>query len=477
MSAFDSFILIAGMRTGSNFLESNLASANGVTSFGEAFNPNFIGQPKTQDLFGFTLADREKNPFALLDKIKATDGIGGFRFFDGHDPRILQACITDPRCAKIILTRDPLESFVSLKTAQLTDKWRMTADKAVDPPAIEISTDEFTTYCQMRAQFLGQVDQALLLAGQSALRLDYGDLQDLAAINGVLRFLGVPEPLPRLNKTFKKQSVAPLQARISNYAEVAAHPIANVPSARMDLPLEPTRGPAPRSYVASDRLSLLFMPLHGPADREVTTWLAKLDQQTLRHGMTMPEVKNWRGTHRGHRSFCVLWHPLQRAHQVFCEVFQRGAADDFATIRQRLTKLYDVEFVDLPDDPKALDPTTFAAHRAGFLGFLRFLHRNLRGQTSFRIDPHWASQLVLLQGVCKLAPPDMILREDELPTALTALAQRCDASATPFTPAQRPCDWLLAQIYDPEIEHAARSAYAIDYQTFGFESWPPDQAA
>ena len=46
MSAdFDSFIVFAEMRTGSNFLEANLNAIEGVTCHGGAFNPHFIGYP------------------------------------------------------------------------------------------------------------------------------------------------------------------------------------------------------------------------------------------------------------------------------------------------------------------------------------------------------------------------------------------------------------------------------------------------
>ena len=39
MGGFDSFVMFAEMRTGSNFLESNLNALDGVTCLGELFNP------------------------------------------------------------------------------------------------------------------------------------------------------------------------------------------------------------------------------------------------------------------------------------------------------------------------------------------------------------------------------------------------------------------------------------------------------
>ncbi|MDX1782140.1 MAG: nodulation protein NodH, partial [Thalassovita sp.] len=42
---FDYFVVFAEMRTGSNFLETNLNAFPGLTCYGEAFNPHFIGYP------------------------------------------------------------------------------------------------------------------------------------------------------------------------------------------------------------------------------------------------------------------------------------------------------------------------------------------------------------------------------------------------------------------------------------------------
>ncbi|MEL7131520.1 MAG: nodulation protein NodH, partial [Pseudomonadota bacterium] len=46
MAKFDYFVVFAEMRTGSNFLEANLNALDGLSCYGEAFNPGFIGYPK-----------------------------------------------------------------------------------------------------------------------------------------------------------------------------------------------------------------------------------------------------------------------------------------------------------------------------------------------------------------------------------------------------------------------------------------------
>ena len=86
---FDCFVVFAEMRTGSNFLETNLNAFDGITCHGEAFNPHFIGYPNVTEILGVTQATRDADPEGFLKVIrKQTDGLGGFRYFHDHDPRV-----------------------------------------------------------------------------------------------------------------------------------------------------------------------------------------------------------------------------------------------------------------------------------------------------------------------------------------------------------------------------------------------------
>ena len=51
---FSSFVVLAEMRTGSNFLEANLNALEGVFCRGEAFNPAFIGYPNSEEILGIS---------------------------------------------------------------------------------------------------------------------------------------------------------------------------------------------------------------------------------------------------------------------------------------------------------------------------------------------------------------------------------------------------------------------------------------
>ncbi|MEM7671208.1 MAG: nodulation protein NodH, partial [Pseudomonadota bacterium] len=119
------FVIIGTMRSGSNFLEKQIAASDDVVTYGEAFNPAFTGGPKRPDLAGWTVSDRDADPLgflaALLDD--AAPATMGFRLFNGHSDRLLAHVVDDPDCGVIVLRRDAAESFVSLRIAEATGQW------------------------------------------------------------------------------------------------------------------------------------------------------------------------------------------------------------------------------------------------------------------------------------------------------------------------------------------------------------------
>lgn len=88
MAEFDYFVVFAEMRTGSNFLETNLNAFDGVSCHGEAFNPFFIGYPNRDNILGVTQQARDAKPELLLREIRNTPDLSGFRYFHDHDPRV-----------------------------------------------------------------------------------------------------------------------------------------------------------------------------------------------------------------------------------------------------------------------------------------------------------------------------------------------------------------------------------------------------
>lgn len=84
---FDYFVILAEMRTGSNYLEVNLKNSPGLNCYGEAFNPNIMGEDRQTEMLGMSLQEREADPLALISRMKEkSDGLPGFRFFHDHEP-------------------------------------------------------------------------------------------------------------------------------------------------------------------------------------------------------------------------------------------------------------------------------------------------------------------------------------------------------------------------------------------------------
>ena len=179
------------MRTGSNLLESKLNMFVDLQSVGEAFNPNFIGTPKTRKVMEVSLLDRAQNPIPLLEKIKQpSQTIHGFRYFHDHDPRVLLPCLLDLRCAKIILTRNPVESYISWKIARQTGQWKLqNINRRKENQKIAFDAKEFSEYLTEIQNFNLYLNARLQTTGQTAFQLNYEDLQNQDVINGTAQFL------------------------------------------------------------------------------------------------------------------------------------------------------------------------------------------------------------------------------------------------------------------------------------------------
>lgn len=472
---FDYFVVFAEMRTGSNFLEANLNEFDGLTCHGEAFNPSFIGYPNSDNILGVTLEQRDDDPGHLIGVIRdQTKGIGGFRFFHDHHPGALDLILNDPRCAKIILTRNPVESYTSWKIARATGQWKLTnVGKRKDSRAW-FDAEEFEEHLSSLQDFQVRLLNALQTTGQTAFYIAYEDLQDIAVMNGLAAWLGVDDRLEGLNKKLKRQNPEPLSDKVANFPEMEAA------LARLDRfnltrtpNFEPRRGPQVPSYVAAPDSALLCLPIRSGPEEVVLDWLATLDRagkDALLTRFSQNSLRKWMQAHPAHRSFAVIRHPLLRAHAAFCaKILSRGPGS-FAKIRQTLQRVHKL---DLPDDPS--DPRyDIDAHRAAFSAFLKFIKANLNGQTAIRVDAHWASQAQCLHDMSGFTLPDMIVREDEMAVYLPALAMQVGHDAPPDTQSAAPdTPFTLAEIYDAQLEAMARDAYHRDYLIFGFGDWTP----
>ena len=460
MSRFHSFVVFAEMRTGSNLLEANLNSLTGVFSHGEVFNRYILGKKDRTELFGITMEERDRDPRSLLAKLREnTDGLPGFRFFHDHDLRILDDVLPDPACAKIILTRNPLESYISWKIAQATDQWKLTNPKRLKTAKVRFDVPEFLKHLQDIQAFQLLILNALQTTGQTAFYLDYEDLGSVEVMNGLAAFLGVESRLKALDDTLKKQNPGPLEDKLEN-PEALAEAIAAVDVFNLGRTpsFEPRRAAGVPTALASDA-GLLFFPIRSGPEAAIRDWLTGLGEVT--EGFEQKSLRQWKRKHPGHRSFTILRHPLLRAHVAFRRKIVMGEAQD---LRRILINGFLAE-LQPPGEPFA----TSDAERAAFLIFLNYCRLAVGGQTGARVDPSLASQTALVQGFASFQPLDYLLREDRLGEGLAMLATEMGIN-DPSIPRSVE-EAALMSIWDPTLEVAAAEAYARDYMGFGFSRW------
>ncbi len=463
---FSSFVILAEMRTGSNFLESNLNAIPGLTCHGEAFNPYFIGGEGKTELLGVTLSERNSDPAQLLKAMRdKTPGMSGFRYFHNHDPRVFDLVVDDPGVAKIILTRNQLESYISWKIAKESDQWWLANTKHLKSVQPTFDLTEFSARLDELQAYQKTLLNRLQISGQAAYYIDYEDVLDLKVLNGLAAFLGVEGQLSELVFQFKKQNPEPLIEKVANPDQMAAglrqldwFNLTHTPN------FEPRRAAAVGSYVASDTVGLLFQPIKSGPEQRLRKWLqsyggviTSFDRQSLR---------KWREAHPRQRSFTVLRHPLARAHAAWCDFLDKEWMPELRPYLKRVHKF------DLP--PKTQKGfATVAEHRAGFLVFLELIKHIHAGRTELRMPPQLATQLATVTGFSYLQGPDLLLREDRLEVGLEFLCAEVGLEMKPLPAASELYPFELAKIYGADLEKAARDAYGRDYAGYGFGDWAP----
>jgi hypothetical protein len=475
---YDYFVIFAEMRTGSNFLESNLDQFPGLQTYGEAFNPWFMVNPKLAELFGVTVDARNADPLLLIERMKEnTEGIPGFRFFHDHDTRVFEAVIDDPRCAKVVLTRNFVDAYVSRKIAWETDQWQLNDVHDVIKKRARFVPEEFAKLYFRITEFQQKVLKRLQASGQAAYYIDYEDIRDLAVVNGLARYLGETTEITGFADTFKKQNPEALEDKVVNYPvlertikEFNEYDFSGIPN------FEPRRSAVVPSYVTAAEAPLMFLPIQGAPVDEIRTWLAAVDgvgEDELVTGLSQKDLRKWKREHPGHSSFTVLRHPAARAHAAFCRHFLNDGPDAYHELRRALRAHYGVP---LPEGPEPGADWDIEAHRAAFIAFLKFIKLNHDGQTTIRADGSWASQGAVIQGFAHVLTPDHVLRESRLAEGLAFVALEVGIDPPPLPEMRADTPFTLDDIYDGEVETAVRAAYQRDYMLFGFKRWDKERA-
>lgn len=467
---FDYFVVLAGMRTGSNLLEEQLAAMPGIESHGELFNPHFFGKPEVTSKWGLSMKARGDDPVRVIGQMRrASEGLPGFRLFHDHDARAIDHVLSDRRAAKIVLTRRPIDSYVSLKIARKTGQWWLGDMTSAREARVPFVAEEYAEFLNELAAFQNRIDRALQMTGQTAFHISYEDLSDNDVLAGLGMFLGSDGPPDPEKIRAKVQNPTPVEARLTNpsVAEEALNRLTMPDIGRM-ASYEPDRGPGLRFFRVGRKAPLIYMPIRGAWLDPVPEWLKSVDPDgEVETGMTQKDLRRWKRQHPGHRSFTVLRHPLPRAYDAFCRFVLPREIEAYADLRDVLVSHYGVPL------PEAYPDESYDAerHRAAFLEFLKFLQGNLGGQTSVRVDNTWASQNAMLHAIGQFVVPDRVVREETLAEVLPELAREVGLDPAPVGEVGSEAPFPLEDVYDDDIEKACEAAYRRDYVMFGFGPW------
>lgn len=467
---FKYFAIFGAMRTGSNLLERNLDQFDQITCHGELFNPSFIGKAGQEEYLGLDLTEREDNPQKLIKKMinQSGDALPGFRIFQGHDPRVFRACLGDPKCAKIVLRRRPLDSFVSLQIALKTDQWILGNAPKRRTATITYDGLEYRDYLARLAEYEAELRHGLQEAGQTAFELRYEDLKSPGAMNGVAKYLGISGRINSFEEKIKRQNPEPLSEKVANFEEMMAdlgH--MGVETIQSSTAPETTRGSGVRDIVVCNKSPVLFAPVAGVDAGPALDAMGQFDGSvtgSLRTGMNQKELGNWLESASGLISFSVVDHPLERAYRGFMRHIFPPEGATFPKIRRRLKRQFELR---LPDE---LTGWSVEDHASAFEAFMVFLKSNLAGQTSIRIDPSWEAQHKLLAGISSVQPIGRIIRGQDFSNEVKEIAKALGKERPTLSDTELE-GFLLSDIYARRLENLARAAYAKDYRMFGFSDW------
>jgi hypothetical protein len=130
---------------------------------------------------------------------------------------------------KVVLRRNPIESYASLLRAQRTGIWMLRADKAAGAPRerldAPVTFDEasYAEHMRMCTWFDRQVEQATDAAGNLSTSVDYREIVDRSALPRLLSFIGSSADAASLTSDREKQFSREFSEGFTNWEALARH--------------------------------------------------------------------------------------------------------------------------------------------------------------------------------------------------------------------------------------------------------------
>ena len=129
---------------------------------------------------------------------------------------MLDLVLSDARCRRFVLRRDPLESYVSLKLARTTRQWVVRRREDRVSAKVHFDVSEFETYLESVERFHDKIDRRMRDAGTTAWELDYAELTSPAVIYDVARKIGAKSFPSQLRQRTVRQNPGPIETNLEN---------------------------------------------------------------------------------------------------------------------------------------------------------------------------------------------------------------------------------------------------------------------
>lgn len=483
------FAIHGTMRTGSNLLERSLAALGDTACYGEAFNPGFVGGPRKNDLLGWKVADRDADPLGFLAALRREAGgrIPGFRIFDGHDDTVAAHALADPDCARIVLRRDPLHTWVSLQIARETGQWMLRRARRRQSAVIRFDPRAFVAWRDHAARHYQRIADRMAAAGTTALWLDYETLTLRESIAAAAHHVGSagepPETAPIL-----RQNPARLSQKVANYDELCAW-LGHDPDPPADPPVE-APVPEPGSVLLSHHLPLAALAVPGPGlapalalmqrletrvtgGRAVPAW--RLVKNPARHFSVGPEDAGLAGRH----VFALISHPARRLHWLFLDSLLGSGGGDLVVREALATRLGALPPAE--DLARGEAPFSPERHRATFGAWLDLLAEAQEGRGPLATSPARLTQAAALEALCASRQADTLARLEDFPPLAAMLASA--AGVDPLPPGQVSAlarsgafgAWSPSSVLDAGLAARIRALHGRDLAAFGYDEMPETQ--
>lgn len=219
---FQEFLILGAGRTGSTCLVEMLDSHEEIMCLPEIFDDNFAKNRETWEkrFEDVKISDNSiANYYCLREHAKNNNKVFGFKFLyqnekstDISDYNYKELLYKNPKIRKIIVYRNLLETYISDKTGELTDKWSYENTSDVK---IEFNYNEYVYYCIKRLQYYYNLNLTLSKSGQLPINLSYSNIVNTSSIKSIVKILKL-QPHTIKTKT-KKQNSHFIHERVSNY--------------------------------------------------------------------------------------------------------------------------------------------------------------------------------------------------------------------------------------------------------------------